>query len=332
MRAGELQRVLQREREPKAVHEPEAEREHPARASVRRDDVLDGRVEDRRGDQHLDQRWEPQRRGRSAVRRAEQRDGVPGRKRRDDPHQRFQFPAERHDEAEQEQQMIRPVENVRETLAQKPQQRLRQTRIERHDAGLAFELERVLGAGAVDEPQRRDLALAQPLESRPDREPGAGPADGTAERGGVVRRVRPHDDRPAAPGIPGGADGLGGEAGGAASGVRVPAAQPGGGDQQRTQSRADWRRRARSGRGPAGSCPRSSCAQMRRLFLVPAGTARLNPYRRTADGEELCRIRERSPCCGEHPIVEHQLDREAGVSGRIRTLPRRSSPEPFLAS
>ena len=66
--------------------------------------------------------------------------------------------------------------------------------------------------------------------------------------------------------------------------------------------------------------------------LVPAGTARLNPYRRTADGEELCRIRERSPCCGEHPIVEHQLDREAGVSGRIRTLPRRSSPEPFLAS
>jgi len=57
--------------------------------------------------------------------------------------------------------------------------------------------------------------------------------------------------------------------------VRVPAAQPDGGDQQRTQSRADWRRPARSGRGPAGSCPRSSCAQMRRLFLVPAGTARL---------------------------------------------------------
>lgn len=63
---------------------------------------------------------------------------------------------------------------------------------------------------------------------------------------------------------PGRADDLGGEASCVAGGVRVPAAQPGGGDQRRTRSRADWRRPARSGRGPAGSCPRSSCAQMRR--------------------------------------------------------------------
>ena len=39
--AGELQRVLQREREAEAVHEPEAERDRPARARVRADDVLD---------------------------------------------------------------------------------------------------------------------------------------------------------------------------------------------------------------------------------------------------------------------------------------------------
>ena len=38
---------------------------------------------------------------------------------------------------------------------------------------------------------------------------------------------------------PGRADDLGGEASRVAGGVRVPAAQPGGGDQRRTQSRAD---------------------------------------------------------------------------------------------
>jgi hypothetical protein len=67
------------------------------------------------------------------------------------------------------------------------------------------------------------------------------------------------------------------------------------------------------------------------LFLVLADTARLNPYRRTADGEELMPYQENVRfVAGEHPVVEHQPDREAGVSGRIRTLPRRSSPEPFL--
>ena len=37
------------------------------------------------------------------------------------------------------------------------------------------------------------------------------PADRAAERGGVVRRVRPHDDRAAASGGAGRADGFGGE-------------------------------------------------------------------------------------------------------------------------
>src|ERR1017187_8737140 len=70
-----------------------------------------------------------------------------------------------------------------------------------------------------------------------DREPGAGTADLMTEVGGVVRRVRPHDDRPAAPGLPG----CGGEPGRAADGVRGPAAQPGAGDHRRDQRRADRR-------------------------------------------------------------------------------------------
>jgi hypothetical protein len=39
-----------------------------------------------------------------------------------------------------------------------------------------------------------------------------------------------------------------------------------------------------------------------------------------------CRIRQRSPCCcGEHPVLEHQPDRESGASGRNHALPRRNS-------
>ena len=40
----------------------------------------------------------------------------------------------------------------------------------------------------------------------------------------VVRRVRPHDEQPGAPGSAGGGNGPGGERRGAAGGVRVPAA------------------------------------------------------------------------------------------------------------
>ena len=51
VRAGELQRFAQREREAEAVHQAERERHHPAPVRAGADDVLERHVDDRRGDQ-----------------------------------------------------------------------------------------------------------------------------------------------------------------------------------------------------------------------------------------------------------------------------------------
>jgi hypothetical protein len=66
-----------------------------------------------------------------------------------------------------------------------------------------------------------------------------------------------------------------------------PAAQPGGGDQRRTQSRADdggQRVQAADQQVPALDLRGPGCGV---LILVPAGTARLNPCPRTTGREEL---------------------------------------------
>ena len=72
-----------------------------------------------------------------------------------------------------------------------------------------------------------------------DGEPGAAAADRADHGGVVIGRVQPHDDRPGAAAVPGGSDGTGGQAGRAARGCGVAAAQPGGGDHRRRQRRAD---------------------------------------------------------------------------------------------
>jgi hypothetical protein len=124
-----------------------------------------------------------------------------------------------------------------------------------------------------------------------DREPGAGPADGAAERGGVIRRVRPDDDRPGAPGIAGRGNRLGGEGGGAAGGVRVPAAEADRGDHRRAQRRAD------------GSGHRVQPADQQALALdlgVPEPGALLavlvDPFLRRVDIDERSSTPARSPC------------------------------------
>ena len=143
MRAGELQRLAQREREAEAVNQPEAERDRPApvqRAPARRpvgapaagraaNDVLERHVDDRDGDQRLDQRRKPERVGREVVRRCDQRHRMRDRERRDDDDQRAE-PAERDHQAEQEQQVIDAVEDVEEAVLDEAQRRLVPARIE----------------------------------------------------------------------------------------------------------------------------------------------------------------------------------------------------------
>jgi hypothetical protein len=74
-----------------------------------------------------------------------------------------------------------------------------------------------------------------------DGEPRALAADRGDDRGVVVGRVHPGDDLPGAAAVPCGADGPDGEAGRAAGGGGVPAAQPGRGDHRRGNRRADHR-------------------------------------------------------------------------------------------
>ena len=80
---------------------------------------------------------------------------MPGRERRDDPDERAQLRRNGTTRHEQEQQMVGAVENVLEALHEEPEQRLMPARIERDDAGIAFDLEHALGAAPCRRSARR---------------------------------------------------------------------------------------------------------------------------------------------------------------------------------
>jgi len=67
VRAGELHRVLQAEREAEPVHEAEQERDQPSAMRPLDGDVLQRHVDDRRGDERLDERRKPERVGGEVV-------------------------------------------------------------------------------------------------------------------------------------------------------------------------------------------------------------------------------------------------------------------------
>ena len=143
VRAGELQRLAQREREAEAVHQSRTRRRStPARAiggassgaRVPRDDVLERHVDDRDGDQRLDERRKPERVGArsyadaiSVTECATVKDVTTTTSERKPP--------ERDHQAEQEQQVIDAVEDVEEAVLDEPQRRLMPARVEPDDAG-----------------------------------------------------------------------------------------------------------------------------------------------------------------------------------------------------
>src|SRR5687768_2254628 len=140
MRARELERLAQQKREAEAVHEPERERDRPPPLDLRANDVLERHVHNREGDQHLDQRWEPERvRGEPACRRNEG-DRVRDRERRDDRDERARL-AERNHETEDEQDVIDPVENVLDAEYDEAQRGLMPSRIETDEPGITGVLE-----------------------------------------------------------------------------------------------------------------------------------------------------------------------------------------------
>ena len=99
---------------------------------------------------------------------------------------------ERNDEAEDEQQVVDAVENVREAERDEPQRRLMPARIEPHQARIADVLERALGAAGGHEAQHRRRAHAEPRERRLDREARRSRRDRILEHD-VEHRLLPHE-------------------------------------------------------------------------------------------------------------------------------------------
>src|SRR6266705_1077046 len=103
MRAGELQRLPERERKTKSMYEAEPEGDHPAPVdALDADNVLERHVKDGHGNQRFDERWKPQRVRREVERRRDERDRMRHGEGRDDQ-EKLSEAAERDDETNQKQ-------------------------------------------------------------------------------------------------------------------------------------------------------------------------------------------------------------------------------------
>ena len=134
-----------------------------------RDDVLERHVDDRHGDERLDQRRKPQRARRHVVGGRDERDRVGDGEGGDDRHQRADA-AERNHQAEQEQQVIHAAQDVEEPVHDEAPRRLEPARIQRHDARVAVELERALGSARGQQSKRGRGSQAGRFEPRLDRQ------------------------------------------------------------------------------------------------------------------------------------------------------------------
>ncbi len=182
VRPGELQRLPEREREAEAVHQAEAERHQPATLRVLDGDVLERHVHDRRGDQRFDERREPERARGHVVGRGDERNRVRDGERRNHRDQPAK-PAERDDQAEEKQQMVGAAQDMFEPHLHEPPGGLVPLRIQAHQPGIAFVLERADRAVRQDVAQHGHHAQAQTSELRVNREPGIRRLDPVLEQG-----------------------------------------------------------------------------------------------------------------------------------------------------
>ena len=162
------------------MHEAEAERDEPPPVQARTDDVLERHVDDGAGDEHLDERREPERVGPEVVGRGDERDRVRDGEGRDDGDQRAEA-AERDDQAEQEQQVVGAVQNVLEAKLHEAPRGLEPARVEFDQARVAPELEGADRVVRQHQSDCRDRALAETPPARLDREARAGRLDRIGE-------------------------------------------------------------------------------------------------------------------------------------------------------
>ncbi len=111
------------------------------------------------------------------------------RERRDDEHERAEAP-ERDDQADEKEQVVRPVEDVAEAEFDEPQGRLMPAGIEADQAHVPRILEGAHGAARRQEAHHGQRPLAQTREPRVDRELGPIGLDGVLDQ---------HVDQPLAP-------------------------------------------------------------------------------------------------------------------------------------
>ena len=183
--AGELEIFLQAVGEAEAVHEPEKPGHQPAPLQISADDVLQGHVDDGRGDRRLDEGREPVAGGGEPVRRAEQRERVRDGESRDDTDD-LPETEEGDDQAEQEEQVIEPAQDVPDPEPYEAAGGLVPGRIEADHAGAAGDHHRspLLAERQVADGELQ-VVLQLRSDRRPDREPRVRRLDG-------VRDVRVH--------------------------------------------------------------------------------------------------------------------------------------------
>ena len=113
------------------------------------------------------------------------------RKRRHHDHERTEL-AERDHQAEQEQQVIDPVEDVEEAFPREQVERLMPARIQVDDAGVGVHVEDALGSVRLQEAQPDIDLQAEPRQPRANREVGLVRGDGVLE-GDVHHALFPVD-------------------------------------------------------------------------------------------------------------------------------------------
>ena len=167
------------------MHEPEEPGHQPAPLEIGADDVLQGHVDDRRGDRRLDEGREPVACGSEPVRRAEQRERVRDGESGDDADDLAQ--AEKgDDQAEHEEQVVESAQDVPDPEPDEAAGGLVPGRIEADHARAAGDHHRPpLLPGRQVAHGELQVVLQLGSDRRPDREPRVRRLDG-------VRDVRVH--------------------------------------------------------------------------------------------------------------------------------------------
>ena len=171
------------------MDEAEEPRDQPSPSEIGADDVLERHVDDRGCDRRLDEGREPRARRRQPIGRAEQGEGVGDREGGDDRHDLPQAD-ERNHQAEQEEQVVDPAQDVRDAEHHEPRRGPVPGRVEPDPSRAAGDHHRpAFLAGRQVPDHELEVVLELGGDRGLDREAGAGRVDGVGEMGVEVALI-----------------------------------------------------------------------------------------------------------------------------------------------